>query len=111
VELLILPSPYRSVIKPLVDYVKSLTHGGEADLVTVIVPEIVPHRWWEHLLHNKTSLYIRTAFLFKPNVVVTTVPYRLGNAARLRDLIHHDEFLDGDTMEIPVGVAVPSSTE
>ena len=103
VDLVVLPSPYRSVIRPLVDYVKSLTHGGQADLVTVIVPEIVPHKWWEHLLHNKTALYIRTAFLFKPNVVVTAVPYRLGNAARLRDLIHHDEFLDGDSADaLPV---------
>jgi amino acid transporter len=99
VELVILPSPYRSVIRPLVDYVKNLTHGGQSDLVTVIVPEIVPHKWWEYLLHNKTALYIRTAFLFKPNVVVTAVPYRLGNATRLRDLIHHDEFLDGDLKE------------
>jgi amino acid transporter len=111
VELVILPSPYRSVIKPLVDYVKSLTHGGEADLVTVIVPEIVPHKWWEHLLHNKTSLYIRTAFLFKPNVVVTTVPYRLGSAARLRDLIHHDEFLDGDTSGTQVDAVALSRVE
>ena len=38
------------------------------ELVTIVVPEIVPHRWWEHLLHNKTALYIRTAFLFRPNV-------------------------------------------
>lgn len=111
VELVVLPSPYRSVIRPLVDYVTSLTHGGEADLVTVIVPEIVPHKWWEHLLHNKTALYIRTAFLFKPNVVVTAVPYRLGNAARLRDLIHHDEFLDSDTVEIAVLTAALSPTE
>ena len=94
VDLIVLPSPYRSVIRPLVDYVRGLTQDGQADLVTVIVPEIVPHKWWEHLLHNKTALYIRTAFLFKPNVVVTAVPYRLGSAARLRDLIHHDEFTD-----------------
>ena len=97
VDLTILQSPYRSVIRPLVDYIKHLTSDGESDLVTIIVPEIVPHKWWEHLLHNKTALYIRTAFLFKPNVVVTAVPYRLGSAARIRDLIHHDEFLDTET--------------
>jgi amino acid transporter len=97
VDLTILQSPYRSVIRPLVDYIKHLTSDGESDLVTIIVPEIVPHKWWEHLLHNKTALYIRTAFLFKPNVVVTAVPYRLGSAARIRDLIHHDEFLDAET--------------
>ncbi len=92
VDLQILPSPYRSIIRPLVEYVSELTEGGEADLVTVIVPEIVPRKWWEHLLHNKTALYIRTAFLFKSNVVVTAVPYRLGHAVRFRDLINHDEF-------------------
>jgi len=96
VDLEILPSPYRSVIRPLVEYVRKLTEGGQADLVTVIVPEIVPHKWWEHLLHNKTPLYIRTAFLFKPNVVVTSVPYRLGRAARLRDLINHDGVIEAE---------------
>jgi hypothetical protein len=69
----------------------------------------VPHRWWEHLLHNKTALYIRTAFLFKPNVVVTTVPFHLGRAVRLRDLLDHDdqieEFAPG--IPVPVPVAVP----
>ena len=44
-----LPSPYRSVLKPLVDYVKRLEDEGATDLVTIVVPEIVPRRWWEHL--------------------------------------------------------------
>jgi hypothetical protein len=61
---------------------------------TVVVPEIVPQHWWEHLLHNKTPLYIRTAFRFKPNVIVTTVPFHLGRAVRLRDLIDHDGQVD-----------------
>ena len=91
VDLTILPSPYRSVIRPLVEYVQQLIDTSEADLVTIVVPEIVPARWWEHLLHNKTALYIRTAFLFKPKVVVTAVPYRLGKALRIRDRIHSEE--------------------
>jgi len=69
------------------------------ELVTIVVPEIVPNKWWEHLLHNKTALYIRTAFLFKPNVVVTTVPFLLGHAYRLRDLIEHDDQLE--EVEVP----------
>ena len=64
------------------------------ELVTVVVPEVVPRRWWEHLLHNKTALYIRTAFMFKPNVVVTAVPCLLGHAYRLREWMEHDEDLD-----------------
>jgi amino acid transporter len=105
VELIIVPSPYRSVLRPLVDMVNRLIDGGQTDLVTIVVPEIVPHRWWEHLLHNKTALYIRTAFLFRPNVVVTSVPFLLGRAARLRDLFDRDDDLDAPTAASPAGAA------
>jgi amino acid transporter len=94
VELTAIPSPFRSILRPLVDYVDDLSAHGEADLVTVVVPEIVPRSWWGHLLHNKTSLLIRTAFLFRPNVVVTAVPYRIGRAVRLLELLRHDESLE-----------------
>jgi amino acid transporter len=94
VELVVLPSPFRSVLRPLVDYVDGLAARAEADLVTIVVPEIVPRSWWGHLLHNKTSLFIRTAFLFRPNVVVTVVPYRIGRAARLMELVKHDPTLE-----------------
>jgi amino acid transporter len=101
VDLTIIPSPFRSILRPLVDYVNDVTERGDADLVTVVVPEIVPRSWWGHLLHNKTALFIRTAFLFRPNVVVTTVPYLIGRAVRLRDRVAHDELLD-ETSEQPV---------
>ncbi|MFL5640462.1 MAG: APC family permease [Gemmatimonadaceae bacterium] len=94
IPLVVIPSPYRSVLRPLVEYVDNLRLVLPGELVTVVVPEIVPKRWWEHLLHNKTALYIRTAFLFKPNVVVTTVPFLLGHAYRLRDLFEHDDQID-----------------
>ncbi len=97
IDLLVLESPYRSIVRPLVDYVDSLSRDEPGELVTVVVPEIVPRRWWEHLLHNKTALYIRTAFLFKSNVVVTSVPYHLGHAMRLRDILNHDELLDEES--------------
>src|SRR5689334_24429425 len=57
VPLDVVPSPYRSVLKPLVRYVDDLTASGATDLVSIVVPEIVPRRWWEHLLHNKTALF------------------------------------------------------
>jgi hypothetical protein len=103
VDLVVVPSPYRSIIRPLVKYVDELRCDTVGELVSVVVPEIVPMHWWEHLLHNKTALYIRTAFLFRPNVVVVAVPFHLGKAARIRDLIHHDETLD----EPEAGVAAP----
>jgi hypothetical protein len=46
----------------LVEYVDGRRGSGLGDLVTVVVPEVVPRRWWEHLLHNKTALYIREPF-------------------------------------------------
>ena len=94
VDLVVIQSPYRSVLRPLVEYVESQRQDAPGELVTVVVPEIVPRRWWEHFLHNKTALYIRTAFLFKPNVVVTAVPFHLGHSARLRDRFDYDEQLD-----------------
>lgn len=94
VPLVTLPSPYRSVIRPIVEYVENLRMLSPGELVTVVVPEIVPRTWWEHFLHNKTALYLRTALLFKPNVVVVNVPYLLGHAYRLREWMQHDEELD-----------------
>jgi len=106
VDLVVLPSPYRSVLRPLVGYVNDLQRAGETDLITIVVPEVVPHRWWEHLLHNKTALYIRTAFLFRPSVVVTNVPFLLGRAGRLRDLFGHDAQLERAPTEREVEVAL-----
>ena len=103
VELLVLASPYRSIIKPLVAYVDQLTASGSTDLVTIVVPEIVPRSWWGHLLHNKTSLFIRTAFLFRTNVVVTTVPYRIGRAMRLKDRMHHDDESEAESRAAAAG--------
>jgi hypothetical protein len=94
VPLEVVKSPYRSILKPLVEYVDNLRMVTPGELVTVVVPEIVPKKWWEHLLHNKTALFIRTAFLFKPNVVVTAVPYLVGHAYTIRQMLDHDEDLD-----------------
>ena len=44
----------------------------------MILPEFVPQRLWQHLLHNQHALLIKGALLFKPNVVVTSVPFHLG---------------------------------
>lgn len=101
VELTVLPSPFRSILKPLVGYVDMLRARASTDLVTVVVPEIVPRSWWGHLLHNKTSLFIRTAFLFRTNVVVTAVPYRIGEAVRLGDRMWHDDDLELASRQTP----------
>ncbi len=100
VPLEVVPSPYRSVLRPLVAYIENLRMVSPGELVTVVVPEIVPRRWWEHFLHNKTALYIRTALMFKPNVVVVAVPFLLGHAYRLRERIDYDEDAAGSAGDV-----------
>ncbi len=80
VDLIVLESPYRSLMEPLLDYIEDLQETEPAAYVTVILPEFVPRRLWQHLLHNQHALLIKGALLFKPNVVVTSVPYHLGRA-------------------------------
>jgi hypothetical protein len=50
-------------------------------VVTVVLPELVVAHWWEHLLHNQSSLYFKRLLLFEPNVVVTSVPLHLRREA------------------------------
>ena len=78
VTLVVLESPYRSLMEPLLEYVEQVQNDGPGGCVTVILPEFVPRRIWHHLLHNQHALLIKGALLFKPNVVVTSVPFHLG---------------------------------
>jgi len=81
VELVVLTSPYRSLMEPLLEYIEVAQRGDPDAYVTVILPEFVPRRIWQHLLHNQHALLIKGALLFKPNVVVTSVPFHLGRQA------------------------------
>jgi amino acid transporter len=81
VELVVLSSPYRSLIEPLLEYIDQAQQQDPDGFVTVILPEFVPQRLWQHLLHNQHALLIKGALLFKPNVVVTSVPFHLGRRA------------------------------
>ena len=77
VALVVLPSPYRELTRPLLRYIARLERKGENDIVTVVLPEFVPAKWWQHLLHNQSSLMLKGALLFKKGVIVTSVPYHL----------------------------------
>ena len=83
VELVILESPYRSLMEPLLDYIEELQRQDPHGYVTVILPEFVPERLWQHLLHNQHALLIKGALFFKRNVVVTSVPYHLGGRRKV----------------------------
>jgi amino acid transporter len=75
--LLILESPYRSFIDPLLAYIDALDARSPGSLITVVLPEFVPAHWWENLLHNQTALRLKLSLLRRPNTVVTDVPYHL----------------------------------
>ena len=77
VPLVVLESPYRSLMEPLLEYVEQVTAEQPGDYVTVVLPEFVPARWWQHLFHNQRALLIKGALLFRPNTVVTSVPFHL----------------------------------
>jgi hypothetical protein len=60
-------------------------------VVTVVLPELVVARWWEHLLHNQTTLFMKRLLLFEPGVVVTSVPFHLAaSTARGTSLVTDD---------------------
>lgn len=75
IRLTILESPYREVIAPLVDHVKSYPRPTPDDVVTVILPEYAPDNAADAMLHDQTSLWIKTQLFGEPGVIVTDVPY------------------------------------
>jgi hypothetical protein len=77
VPLVVLTSPYRTLLPPLLEYVDRIQARGDAEMVTIVLPEFLPCRWWHHMLHNQTALVIKAALLFRKNVVVADVPYLL----------------------------------
>jgi amino acid transporter len=70
----IVNSPYRALTRPVLEYVEELDERWPHDVVTVIVPEIVVHHWWEQLLHNQSALLLKSRLLFRKGTVVTSVP-------------------------------------
>jgi hypothetical protein len=80
VELVVIESPYRSLSGPLLAYVEAQQELHPRETITVVLPELVPGRWWEHLLHNQTALRLKAALLFRPGIVVANVPSHLGRS-------------------------------
>ena len=77
VNLVVLQSPYRSLVRPLIRYIDRVERQCDDDLITVVLPEFIPARWWHQLLHNQSSLLLKGALLFKKGIIVTSVPYHL----------------------------------
>ncbi|WP_422661101.1 APC family permease [Paenibacillus sp. EC2-1] len=79
VRLVTINSPYRSIIHPLGKFIDTVQRkAAESQYqVTVVIPQFIPKKGWQNLLHNQTSLMIRAYLLYRKDVIVTTVPYHL----------------------------------
>jgi len=79
VRLVTLNSLHRSIIHPLTKFIDTIERkASESNYqVTVLIPEFIPKKGWHNILHNQSSLLIRTFLLYRRNVVVATVPYHL----------------------------------
>src|SRR5439155_12888353 len=81
VPLEIVYSPYREIVAPIERYIDELDRRWENDTVTVVIPEFVVSRWYEHLLHNQSALFLKGKLLFREGIVVTSVPYHVDSRA------------------------------
>ncbi len=82
-NLVVLETPFRSVIEPIMTYLtKADAREPERGLAVVVLPEFLANRWWENLLHNQTALMLKAELLMRKgprgdNRIVIDVPYRL----------------------------------
>jgi hypothetical protein len=81
IQLVVIESPYRETVRPIVRYVHHLRRENPGDVISIVIPEYVVGRWWEHVLHNQTALRLKGRLLFEPSVAVTSVPWVLGEDA------------------------------
>jgi amino acid transporter len=81
-HLIIIESPYRSLARPLLAYIDTVHELFPTDTVTVILAEFVVAHWWEQILHNQTALRLKASLLFRPGIVVTSVPQHLRSRPR-----------------------------
>jgi amino acid transporter len=78
VRLVVLDSPYRLLIEPLLEYIEGIAATRQPnEIITIVVPQFVPKTWWHNILHMQTALTLRLALLFRSGIVITDVPYQI----------------------------------
>ncbi len=76
VRLVIIPSPYRALIEPMIQYIREVAAQRQAgDILTVVVPEFLPEKPWQNILHMQTVFTLRLGLLGLKNIVIIEVPY------------------------------------
>jgi len=76
VELLVLESPYRELVQPLIRYLEMLAARDADTVVVVLIPERIIRHWWERFLYNQNAHRIRDALTGHPGILVADVPFR-----------------------------------
>ncbi|WP_414690426.1 APC family permease [Nocardioides sp.] len=92
VPLKVLHSPYRELVRPIIEYASEIKRANPRGVVAVYIPEYVVGRWWEQLLHNQTALRLKGRLLFTPGVMVTSVPYQLQSSQIARERELRDDY-------------------
>ena len=81
VRLVLIPSPYRALLEPMIQYIREVASQRQpGDMLTVVVPEFLPQKPWQNILHMQTAFFLRMGLLGLRNIVIMEVPYH-GDAA------------------------------
>jgi len=78
-ELVTIPSTYRFIVNPLMDYILELEQANPGRKIAVLLPELVVRHWWENALHNQRVQLLKLLLLLKGNqrIVVVNIPWYL----------------------------------
>jgi amino acid transporter len=76
-ELVVVESPYRALVGPLLRYMDALQSLHPDRPIVVVLADVVPRHWWENLLHNQTSLRLKLRLFGRKNTIVVDVPFTL----------------------------------
>jgi hypothetical protein len=77
VPLVILHSPYRTLIRPIRAYIDAIDKQQPDATIVVLLPEVVARGWWAQVLHNQSVLRLKAVLLLRPGTVVVSVPFHL----------------------------------
>ena len=76
IPFVIVESPYRQLVRPLIRYLGDTASRIEDDILVVLLPEYIPRHWWEKYLFNENARRIREALLGRKNILIAVEPYR-----------------------------------
>lgn len=77
--LIVIKNQFRSVVTPLINFIKQEQKRNPGDIITIVIPSFVPAKWWHNLLHNQSSAMLQLALRNKKNIIVTQVHVHLND--------------------------------